>query len=224
MSKREPKGGPLPDPMAPDPMAPGPPVPGPPNEGEESPNRPREEADRSDSDRFFSEVYAELLSIARRRMRGERRGRTLQSTELVHEAYLRLRKSEGQEWETAGHFFVAAAEAMRRILIDRARARRRLRRGADQRGAPPQRLTLDLREVAELTDQQDPESILAFDRALERLGRQDERLASTVKLRFYAGLNVEETAEALQVSPRTVKRDWAFARAWLFEQLIHPTT
>jgi RNA polymerase sigma factor (TIGR02999 family) len=173
----------------------------------------------SDSDRFFSEVYAELRSIARRRMRGERRARTFQSTELVHEAYLRLRKDRGREWETPGHFFAAAAEAMRRILIDRARARRRLKRGADSAGMPARRLTLDLREVAELADEQDPESILAFDRALERLEAQDERLMSTVKLRFYAGLSVEETAEALQVSPRTVKRDWAFARAWLFEQL-----
>ena len=173
----------------------------------------------SDSDRFFSEVYAELRSIARRRMRGERRGRTLQSTELVHEAYLRLRKDRGQEWETPGQFFAAAAEAMRRILIDRARARRRLKRGGDAAGAPPQRLTLDLREVAELADEHDPDSILAFDRALERLGAQDERLMAMVKLRFFAGLSVEETAEALRVSPRTVKRDWAFARAWLFEQL-----
>ena len=175
--------------------------------------------ERRDSDRFFSDVYAELRSIAHRLMRGERRGRTFQSTELVHEAYLRLRNDRGADWETPGHFFAAAAEAMRSILIDRARARRRLKRGADAAGLPPQRLTLDIREVAELADERDPESILAFDRALERLGEQDSRLMETVKLRFYAGLSVEETAVALQISPRTVKRDWSFARAWLFDQM-----
>ena len=180
---------------------------------------PTEGAAGSDSDRFFSEVYAELRTIAHQRMRGERAGRTIQSTELVHEAYLRLRKNRGADWDTPGHFFAAAAEAMRRILIDRARARRRLKRGADPDGVPARRLTLDLQEVAELADDRDPDSILAFDRALERLGAQDPRLMSIVKLRFYAGLSVEETAAALQVSPRTVKRDWAFARAWLFEHM-----
>ena len=174
---------------------------------------------RSDSDRFFAEVYAELRAIAHRRMRGERRDRTIQSTELVHEAYLRLRKGREAEWENPGHFFAAAAEAMRRILVDRARSRRRRKRGGDAEGAPARRLSLDLREVAELADEQDPDSILAFDRALDKLGAQDSRLLSTVMLRFYAGLSVEETAEALAISPRTVKRDWSFARAWLFDQM-----
>jgi RNA polymerase sigma factor (TIGR02999 family) len=209
MATRDPKEGSLPDAASSVP----------PVQGAAFPDPPAGGAAGGDSDRFFSEVYGELRSIARRRMRGERRGRTIQSTELVHEAYLRLRKDQGREWETPGHFFAAAAEAMRRILIDRARARRRLKRGADSGGMPARQLTLDLREVAELADQDDPESILAFDRALDRLGAQDERLMSTVKLRFYAGLSVEETAEALQVSPRTVKRDWAFARAWLFDHL-----
>jgi RNA polymerase sigma factor (TIGR02999 family) len=152
-------------------------------------------------------------------MRGERKGHTLQSTELVHEAYLRLRQGAG--WENRAHFFAAAAEAMRRILIDRARARRRIKRGADSEGKPAQKITLDLREVAELTDDRDPEAILALDRAIERLSEQDPRLRDIVRLRFYAGLSVEETAEAIGVSPRTVKRDWNFARAWLFDQLGH---
>ncbi len=173
----------------------------------------------SDSDRFFAQVYAELRSIAHRRMRGERRDRTIQSTELVHEAYLRLRRNRGAEWENPGHFFAAAAEAMRRILLDRARSRRRLKRGGTAGGTPGSRLTLDLREVAELADEHDPESLLAFDRALEKLRALDPRLVSAVMLRFYAGLSVEETAEALSVSPRTVKRDWAFARAWLFDEM-----
>ncbi len=187
--------------------------------GREAGDPPAPGTEGSDSDRFFSEVYAELRSIAHRRMKGERRSRTIQSTELVHEAYLRLRKGGGTEWENPGHFFAAAAEAMRRILIERARARRRLKRGAGPAGQPARRLALDLQEVAELADDRDPDSILAFDRVLERLGAQDPRLMLTVKLRFYAGLSVEETAGVLQVSPRTVKRDWSFARAWLFEQM-----
>jgi RNA polymerase sigma factor (TIGR02999 family) len=164
-------------------------------------------------------VYAELRSIAHARRRGERKDLTLQSTELVHEAYLRLQREKGPEWDNPGHFFAAAAEAMRRILIERARARRRLKRGAAMSGSPALKLTLDIREVAELADDRDPESILAFDRAIQRLGEQDPRLMAIVKLRFYAGLSVEETALALAVSPRTVKRDWSFARAWLFDQM-----
>jgi RNA polymerase sigma factor (TIGR02999 family) len=179
--------------------------------------RPEERKPAADSDRFFQEVYAELRSIAHARMRGERKGHTLQSTELVHEAYLRLH--QGKNWESRAHFFAAAAEAMRRILIDRARARRRIKRGADSEGNPAQKITLDLQEVAELTDDRDPEAILGLDRAIDRLAEQDPRLRDIVRLRFYAGLSVEETAEAIGVSARTVKRDWNFARAWLFDQL-----
>jgi RNA polymerase sigma factor (TIGR02999 family) len=176
-------------------------------------------ANAGDSDRFFAEVYAELRSVAHARMRGERAGHTLQSTELVHEAYLRLRQREGTRWHDRKHFFAAAAEAMRRILIDRARARRRVKRGADSSGAPPRKLSLDLHEVAELADDRDPETILALDHAIESLRDEDPRLLETVKLRFYAGLSVEEVAQTLGVSPRTVKRDWNYARAWLFDRL-----
>ncbi len=167
----------------------------------------------------MAQVYDELRAIAHARMKGERSGYTLQSTELVHEAYLRLRPAGGEGWRSRGHFFAAAAEAMRRILIERARAKGREKRGGDSDGKPAPKLSLDIEEVASLADDRDPEAVLALDRAIERLGRRDERAARMVKLRFYAGLSVEEVAAALEVTPRTVLRDWAFARAWLYGQL-----
>jgi RNA polymerase sigma factor (TIGR02999 family) len=171
------------------------------------------------SDTFFQQVYDELRAVAHARLRGERAGITLQSTELVHEAYLRLRPRDGVRWESRAQFFAAAAEAMRRILIDRARARGRQKRGGDDAGRPAAKASLDLIEVAALADDDDPETVLALDRAIERLGQQDERVAQTVRLRFYAGLSVEEVAEVLETSPRTVIRDWVFARAWLYGEL-----
>ncbi|MGQ0720950.1 MAG: ECF-type sigma factor [Candidatus Eiseniibacteriota bacterium] len=171
------------------------------------------------SDTFFAQVYDELRAIAHARMQGERTGQTLQSTELVHEAYLRLRPPGGGRWDNRGHFFSAAAEAMRRILIERARAKGRMKRGGDAEGRPPPRVSLNLEEVAALADDGDPETILAVDRAIERLAEKDERAAKVVRLRFYGGLSVEEVAEAMGASTRTVLRDWAFARAWLYGEL-----
>lgn len=171
------------------------------------------------SDAFFQQVYAELRAIAHARMRGERSGISFQSTELVHEAYMRLQPGNGRQWESRGHFFGAAAEAMRRILIDRARSRGRQKRGGDADGRPAQRVSLDLAEVAALADDDDPKTILEMDRALERLALQDERAAQVVRLRFYAGLTVEEVAEILEATPRTILRDWSFARAWLYGEL-----
>ncbi len=171
------------------------------------------------SDEFFQQVYEELRTLAHARLRGERAGVTLQSTELVHEAYMRLRPAGGAQWESRGHFFAAAAEAMRRILIDRARARGRHKRGGDPDGRPAERLSLDLLEVAAIADDDDAETMLALDAAIERLEEHDERVARIVRLRFYAGLSVEEAAEVLGVSSRTVMRDWAFARAWLYGEL-----
>lgn len=168
------------------------------------------------SDAFFAQVYDELRAIAHARMRGERAGHTLQSTELVHEAYVRLRPADGSEWQSRGQFFAAAAEAMRRILIEHARAKGRVKRGGDAEGRPAPRLSLDLPEVAALADDQDPETILALDRAIDRLADQDPRAAEIVRLRFYAGLSVEEVAETLKVARRTILRDWAFARVWLY--------
>ena len=174
---------------------------------------------RSGSDTLIRQVYDELRSIAHAHLRGERANVTLQSTELVHEAYMRLRPGEGGQWENRAHFFAAAAEAMRRILIDRARSRGRLKRGGDEDGRPAQKLSLELAEVAALADDADPETVLALDQAIERLASQDERIARIVRLRFYAGLSVEEVAELLETSTRTVLRDWAFARAWLYGEL-----
>jgi RNA polymerase sigma factor (TIGR02999 family) len=144
---------------------------------------------------------------------------TLQSTELVHEAYMRLRVGDGTRWESRGQFFAAAAEAMRRILIDRARARGRQKRGGDADGRPARKLSLDLAEVAVFAGDDDPDTVLALDSAIARLAEQDERVAEIVRLRFYAGLSVEEVAELLGTSTRTVLRDWAFARAWLYGEL-----
>jgi RNA polymerase sigma factor (TIGR02999 family) len=171
------------------------------------------------SDTFFAQVYDELRAIAHARMRREQPGQTWQSTELVHEAYLRLSRGKGAEWEDRRHFFAVASEAMRRILIERARARGRVKRGGDSGGRPRAKVPLDLEDVAQLADDSDPESILALDRTIERLAQLDERAAQVVKLRFYAGLTVDEVAEALDTSRRTVLRDWEFARIWLYKQL-----
>lgn len=173
----------------------------------------------ADSSAYFAQVYAELRAIAHARMRGERQGGTLEATELVHEAFLRLHPEGGTPWQSRGHFFGAAAEAMRRILIERARARGRQKRGGDPAGRPALKVTLDLEEVAALADDRDPRMILELDRAIDRLAARDSRLAQIVKLRFYTGLSVEEVAELLELSGRTVLRDWSFARAWLYDQL-----
>jgi RNA polymerase sigma factor (TIGR02999 family) len=164
-------------------------------------------------------VYDQLRAIAQQRMAAERHGHTLQATALVHEAYLRLVGGAGVAWNGRAHFFHAAGEAMRRILIDHARARRRIRRGGDR---PAMRLGLEsIGGVADLA-RDDPawdEEILAFDDAFGRLEEHDSRFAAVVRLRFFAGLSVQETALALGVSERTVNNDWTYARAWLARTL-----
>jgi RNA polymerase sigma factor (TIGR02999 family) len=161
-------------------------------------------------------LYAELRKLARARMRHERSD-TLRTTELVHEAYLRLVTPEHQEWANRAHFFASAAEAMRRILIERARARARVKRGGED-GRPPQRVSLSDLNDADLGDY-DPHLVLALDEAIERLRLLDERAANVVRLRFYGGLSIEETGEVLGVAARTVKRDWTIGRAWLHREL-----
>jgi RNA polymerase sigma factor (TIGR02999 family) len=190
-----------------------------------SPDSPSEPEPREDetspagaSDAFFAQVYDELRAIAHARMREEATGQTLQSTELVHEAFFRLRPPDGGEWPDRSYFFAAAAQAMRRILIERARAKGRVKRGGAE-GKAPQKLPLDLDEVAQLADDRDPETILALDRAIERLAARDKRAAQIVMMRFYAGLSVDEVAQALELTTRTVLRDWAFARVWLYREL-----
>jgi RNA polymerase sigma factor (TIGR02999 family) len=157
-------------------------------------------------------VYDELRRLAAEKMAQERPGQTLQATALVHEAYLRLVDVEqAQPWQTRGHFFAAAAEAMRRILINRARDKRRLKRGGGL-----QRLDLDHLAVA---DQATEEETFAVDEALQRLEQHNKPCADLVKLRFFAGLTMDEAAAALGVAPRTAHRYWAFARAWLYDAL-----
>jgi RNA polymerase sigma factor (TIGR02999 family) len=162
-------------------------------------------------DELFPLVYAELRRIAAREMRRERPGRTLQTTALVHEAYLRLLKDASLSFESRAHFLGIAARAMREILIEHARAR-----AARKRGGGAVRLTLD-----DLTAPvpSPPVDVIALDEALERLARLDERHARVVELRYFGGMSVEETAAALGLSPATVKRAWTLARAWLFREL-----
>ena len=156
-------------------------------------------------------VYDQLRSIAQNRLARERAGHTLQATALVNEAYLRMVGDVQLEWSERSQFYIAASEAMRRILVDHARKRASQKRQQDR-----PRVSLD---VADLSVDYDPDRVLDLDEAIARLEKQDERTASVVRLRFYAGLSVEETAQALDVSERTVMREWSYARAWLFDAL-----
>lgn len=156
-------------------------------------------------------VYDELRKLATSRLSQEKAGQTLTATSLVHEAYLRLVGHEPIQWDSRGHFFAAAAEAMRRILINRARDRSRQKRGGDG-----QRLDLGQIEVALDTPDED---LLAVDEALAQLAIHDSQAAELVKLRFFAGLSQREAAAALGLAARTADRTWAYARAWLFDRL-----
>jgi RNA polymerase sigma factor (TIGR02999 family) len=163
-------------------------------------------------------LYRELRELARARRRRERPDATLRTTELVHEAYLRLGTPEHRGWANRAHFFASAAEAMRRILIERARARAREKRGGGD-GRPPERVPLTDLGAADLGVDYDPDEVLALDSAIDRFRQLDPRAADVVRLRYYCGLSVEETAEALGIAARTVKRDWTVARAWLYREL-----
>jgi RNA polymerase sigma factor (TIGR02999 family) len=169
------------------------------------------EGDRAALDRLFPIVYRELRRIAHRQLRGERAGHTLSTTALVHEAYFKLVQLDRIQWQNRAQFFAIAARAMRRILVDYALARRRKKRGGGQPA-------LSLDDVIVMVNTQADE-LLAVDQALQRLEAIDARHARVVECRVFAGLSVEETAEALDISPATVKRDWALARAWLNREL-----
>jgi RNA polymerase sigma-70 factor, ECF subfamily len=160
---------------------------------------------------LFPLVYEELRRLARRQMRSERSDHTLQATALVHEAYFRLVNQPERTWQNRTHFIRIAAQVMRRMLIDYARARR-----TDKREGGLQRVPLE--EPLLLTEEQSDE-LLALNEALERLAQFDPRQSRVVELRFFGGLTVEETAEALGMSPKTVKRDWSVARAWLHREV-----
>ena len=168
------------------------------------------DGDRAALDRLMPLVYAQLRGLARARLRDER-SPSLETTELVHEAYIRLAGADTLSIEDRSHFLSIAARAMRRILIDHARRRSSKKRGG---GAP--HVTLDSNGVGVAARD---EGLLALDRALERLSALDPRLSAVVEYRIFADMTVEETACALEVSPRTVKRDWSAARAWLNREL-----
>ncbi len=161
-------------------------------------------------------IYAELRWLAARKLARASPGETLQPTSLVHEAYLRLvGDSDDRPWDNRGHFYAAAAEAMRRILLDRARDKGRLKRGGGRR-----RQHLNMDEL--FNDDAPPDELIDLDDALTRLATVDGNAAELVKLRIFAGLTQGQAARVLGIARRTADRDWAFARAWLFEQLRTP--
>lgn len=160
-------------------------------------------------------VYQELHRLAQRQMRHERPGHTLQTTALVNEAYLRLVEINRVQWQSRAHFFAVAAQMMRRILVEFARRRHRHKRGGEA-----QHVTLD--EALEISAER-PVDLVALDDALNHLAALDERKCRVVELRFFGGLNVEETAEVLKVSPDTVRREWNKAKAWLYSELAETT-
>jgi RNA polymerase sigma factor (TIGR02999 family) len=172
-----------------------------------------EEGDPHAAEQLLPLVYEELRKLAAQKLAQEKPGQTLQATALVHEAYMRLvGTGEVQHWDSRGHFFAAAAEAMRRILVEAAR-----RKGSAKRGGDLVRRELD--EGDAVIEAGDPDRLLALDEALTKLAASEPELAKLVELRFFTGLGVEETAKALGVSPRTVKRDWSYARAWLRREM-----
>jgi RNA polymerase sigma factor (TIGR02999 family) len=170
-----------------------------------------EQGDRAAADKLLPLVYEELRKLAAHRMANEAAGQTLQPTALVHEAWMRLVGKENPQFQNRGHFFAAAAEAMRRILIDNARRKRALRHGGGQ-----QRVDFVQAELA-LTN--DDDQLLAVNEALDKLAVQNKVEAELVKLRYFVGMTLEEAAEVLGISARTADNYWAHARAWLFTEL-----
>jgi len=171
-----------------------------------------ESGDPSAAEQLLPLVYEELRKLAAAKLAQEKPGQTLQATALVHEAYIRLVDVEKvQHWDSRGHFFAAAAEAMRRILVETARKKRCLRRGA-----PAECQALD--DIPAISGQQS-EDLLALDEALHRLEQLDKAKADLVKLRYFAGLTIPQAAQSLGISITTANRYWAYARAWLHEEL-----
>jgi RNA polymerase sigma factor (TIGR02999 family) len=171
-----------------------------------------EQGDPHAAEQLLPLVYEELRRLAAAKLAQEKPGQTLQATALVHEAYLRLVNPEqAQHWNSRGHFFAAAAEAMRRILVENARRKQRARHGGGRKW-----LSLD---GLDLRDEEASDSLLALDEALEQLATEEPVVAQVVKLRYFAGLTIEQTAGALGTSVRTANRHWAYAKAWLYQQL-----
>ena len=162
-------------------------------------------------DRLLPVVYEELRLLAARKLSHELPGQTLQATALVHEAYLRLVGNEPQSWESRAHFFGAAAEAMRRILVENARRKRRIKRGGD-------RHRIELGEAV-LSVGEAPDDLIALDEALAKLAAEDRQAFDLVRLRYFAGLTLQQAAELLGMPRRTADRNWAYARAWLYQEM-----
>jgi RNA polymerase sigma factor (TIGR02999 family) len=160
---------------------------------------------------LLTQVYEELRRLAVAKMASEGQGQTLQATALVHEAWLRLSNDENRKWNDRAHFFAAAAESMRRILVDNARRKRALRHGGAMR-------KVEMPEIASSQAEND-DQILAVNEALEKLAGHDKQKAELVKLRYFVGMTIQEAAEALGVSEPTAKRHWAYARAWLAAEM-----
>lgn len=156
-------------------------------------------------------VYDELRRMAKRYMNSQPSGHTLQTTALIHEAYLKLAENREKHWQNRAHFFAVAAQAMRHILVDRARARK-----AEKRGGAAQKVSLE--EAAIISNERISE-VIALDDALKNLEKEDARKSRVVELRYFGGLSVEETAEVLKISSETVMRDWRFAKTWLLREL-----
>lgn len=167
--------------------------------------------DKMALDALMPLVYDELRRLARNYMRGQREGHTLQTTALVNEAYLRLIDSSRVNWQNRTHFFAISAQLMRRVLVDFARAKKSLKRGGER-----VQVTLDERIEIPLEGETD---LVALDEALQALAKMNERQAQIIELKYFGGLNEEEIAETLQISARTVRRDWSVARAWLYRRM-----
>jgi RNA polymerase sigma factor (TIGR02999 family) len=167
--------------------------------------------DKEALDKLMPLVYDELRRQAARYLRREQAGHTLQTTALIHEAYVRLVDQRNVQWQNRAHFFGIAAQMMRRILVDHARTKKRAKRGGSD-----VRISIDDATVAVKGQDLD---VVALDEALDRLARIDEQQSRVVELRFFSGLSVEETAEVMGISPATVKRDWSMAKAWLHREL-----
>ena len=170
-----------------------------------------EQGDARAADELLPAVYQELRHLAAQKLSQEQPGQTLQATALVHEAYIRLVGVEARNWNSRGHFFAAAAEAMRRILVDNARRKQRLRHGGGH-----QRVALD---DAHPAIEGPSDNLIALDEALGRLAGEDPVKAELVKLRYFAGLTIEQAAKMLEISRATADRYWSYARAWLFHEI-----
>ena len=175
-----------------------------------------EQGDARAADQLLPLVYEELRLLAARKISQESPGQTLQATALVHEAYLRLVDAEAQNWDSRGHFFTAAAEAMRRILVENARRKKRLKRGGGR-----QRVELN---DATLSIEAPSDDIVALDEALTKLAEENGAVADVVKLRYFAGLSLKQISEIVGVSRRTVSSYWAYARAWLYREMADGDT